>query len=47
MYIHLLKALYGFMESTILWCDLYNNTLKFMDFKLNPYARYVVSKMEN
>ena len=35
------------MEYAILSYDLYNNELKEMDFKLNPYGRSVANKMIN
>ena len=37
IYLQLLKALYGFMESTLLWYDLYANTLELQGFVVNPY----------
>ena len=43
LYLRLLKALYGFMESALLWCDLYSNTLKSQGFLINPYYMYVVN----
>ena len=47
IYMSLHKAIYGCIESVIMWYDLYNNTLKGMDFKLNPYNIYVANNMVN
>ena len=37
LYIQLDRALYGYVQSTLLWCELYSNTLQEIGFKLNPY----------
>ena len=37
LYLQLLKALYGCVQSALLWYDLFTNTLVRMGFKLNPY----------
>ena len=37
LYLQLLKALYGCVQSALLWYDLFTNTLVQMGFKLNPY----------
>jgi len=37
LYLQLLKALYGYVQSTLLWYNLFTNTLVRMGFKLNPY----------
>ena len=37
LYLQLLKALYGCVQSAQLWYDLFTNTLVQMGFKLNPY----------
>ena len=39
LYLHILKALYGCMESALLWCDIYSNKLKFQGLLINPYDR--------
>jgi hypothetical protein len=36
-YLQLLKALYGCVQSALLWYDLFTNALVGMGFKLNPY----------
>lgn len=37
LYLRILKALYGMIESAPLWYELYVSVLKDMGFKLNPY----------
>jgi hypothetical protein len=37
LYVQLDKALYGFVQSALLWYELYSSTLKDMGFILNPY----------
>ena len=37
LYVRLLKALYGCVQSALLWYDLFTNSLKDMGFVLNPY----------
>jgi len=37
LYLQLLKALYGCVQSALLWYDLFTNTLVQIGFKLNPY----------
>ena len=39
LYLRLLKALYGCMESALICYDLYSMTLKPQGFLINPYAR--------
>ena len=41
IYLRLLKALHGCMESALLWYDLYSNTLKSQGFLINPYDRFI------
>ena len=43
LYLQLLKALYGCVQSALLWYDLFTNTLVQMGFKLNPYDLCVAS----
>jgi len=38
LYLQLLKALYGCVQSALLWYNLFTNTLVRMGFKLNPYG---------
>jgi hypothetical protein len=37
LYVQLDKALYGCVQSALLWYELYSNTLKEMGFTINPY----------
>ena len=41
LYLSLLKSLYGFMESVLLWYFIYSKTLKSQDFLINPYDRCI------
>ena len=45
LYLRLLRALYGCLESALLWYELYSTTLVLMGFKLNPYDLCVANKM--
>jgi len=45
LYLHLLKALYGCMQSALLWYDLFSTTLQKMGFELNPYDLCIANKM--
>ena len=47
LYVKILRAIYGCIESALLWYELYAKTLKGMNFKLNPYDRCVANKMIN
>ena len=47
LYVRVLRALYGCLESALLWYNLYSTTLKDMGFKLNPYDRYIANKVIN
>ena len=37
LYLKILRALYGCIESALLWYELYANTLKGLGFKINLY----------
>mmetsp|Transcript_17995 Transcript_17995/g.23319 ORF Transcript_17995/g.23319 Transcript_17995/m.23319 type:complete len:119 (+) Transcript_17995:695-1051(+) len=41
----LLRALYGCIESALLWYKLYVETLRGMGFQVNPYDRCVANKI--
>ena len=41
IYLSILKALYGFIQSAILWYDLYVSNLKEIGFVIKPYDLYV------
>ena len=45
LYVKILRAIYGCIESALLWYELYAKTLKGMGFKLNPYDRCVANKI--
>ena len=45
LYLRLLKALYGCIESALLWYLLYTETLVKLGFKLNPYDKCVANQM--
>ena len=47
LYVKVLRAIYGCIESALLWYELYVKTLKGMGFKLNPYDRCVANKIIN
>ena len=43
LYLRLLKALYGCMDSALMWYDLYSKTLKPQGFLINLYARCIAN----
>ncbi len=43
LYLQLLKALYGCVQSALLWYNLFTGTLEGMGFKLNPYDPWVAN----
>ena len=43
LYQRLLKILYGCMESSIMWYDLYSKTLKQQGFLINKYDRCIIN----
>jgi len=45
LYVQILKALYGMIESALLWYSLYVDVLEKDGFKLNPYGTCVANKM--
>lgn len=47
LYLKVLKAIYGCIESALLWFNLYSNTLQKLGFEINPYDRCVANKMIN
>ena len=44
LYLQLLKALYGCMESALLWYNLYTSTLHGLGFKLNLYDKCTANR---
>ena len=47
LYLQLLKALYGCMESALLWYDLYHSVLLDFGFTVNKYDKCVANRMVN
>ena len=47
LYLRLKKALYGCMQSTILWYDTFKGCLEELGFKINKYDRCVANMMIN
>ena len=47
LYLRLNKALYGCIQSAMLWYNTFSDTLKDMGFELNPYDPCVANKMIN
>ena len=47
LYIKIIRAIYGCIESALLWYELYVKVLKGMGFVLNPYDKCVANKMIN
>jgi hypothetical protein len=45
LYLELLKALYGCVQSALLWYELFSSTLQGMGFELNPYNARVTNKV--
>jgi hypothetical protein len=44
LYLRLQKALYGCVNSALLWYELFTGTLQGMGFELNPYNTCVANK---
>jgi len=47
LYLRLLKALYGCVQSALLWYKLFSTTLQGMGFMLNPYDPCIANKIIN
>ena len=47
LYMRVLRALYGCLESALLWYELYTETLSKHGFVINPYDRCVANKVIN
>ena len=45
LYLKILKAIYGMIESALLWYELYSTMLVKMGFKINPYNKCVANKI--
>ena len=44
LYLHMLRALYGCIETALAWYKLFTTTLQDEGFKLNPYDKCVANK---
>ena len=47
LYLRVLRAIYGCIESALLWYNLFSSILVQMGFTLNPYDKCVANKMVN
>ena len=47
LYLRVLRAIYGCIESALLWYNLFSSTLVQMGFTLNPYDKCVANKTVN
>ena len=47
LYVRVLRAIYGAIQSALLWYELYATTLMNMGFEINPYDKCVANKMIN
>ena len=47
LYMEILQAIYGCIESLLRWYELYSETLMKEVFKINPYDRCVANKIIN
>ena len=47
LYVQILRALYGMIESALLWYNLYTEVLLKEGFEINPYDRCVANKIIN
>ena len=45
LYLIIMKAVYGCIESDILWYDLYSNSLKWLGLVINQYDQWVADKI--
>ena len=45
IYVNILREIYGCIESTMLWYNLYVNTLKYLGFSINIYDRWLTKNM--
>lgn len=47
LYVRLIRALYGCMESALLWYNLFSEKLQKLGFEINPYEKCVANKIIN
>ena len=41
----ILKAIYGMIDSALLWYDFFSTILSDLGFKLNPYEKCITNKV--
>ena len=44
LYLKVLQAIYGCIESALFWYNLFSSTLEKMGFEINPYDKCVAKK---
>jgi len=47
LYLRIIKALYGCIESALMWYLVFSQRLESMGFKINPYDKCVANKIIN
>jgi hypothetical protein len=47
LYVRVLRAIYGCIESALLWYELFSKTLKGLGFEINPYDKCTANKIIN
>ena len=47
LYLCVLRAIYGCIESALLWYELFSSKLKSLGFHINPYDKCIANKMIN
>ena len=47
LYMEILQAIYGCIESALRWYELYSHTLEKESFEINPYDRCAANKVIN
>ena len=47
LYVHVLRALYGCLESALMWYELYSSILVELGFEINSYDKCVANKIIN
>jgi len=47
LYVRVLKAIYGMIESALRWYELFSSTLTDMGFIINPYAKCTANEIIN
>jgi len=47
LYMRVIRAIYGCIESALAWYTLFTETLERMGFNINPYDRCIANKIIN